>query len=224
MSKPLYNVFCFLLLGFVLFNIKLGYCQNNSEVRVKPGDAIHIMIYEGGFMTQGNRFASNFHDTDLIIDGYGYIDIPPLEKAYIAGKNSTEISRIITDKFKPYAKDPMVIVTPLIRITLSGEFNKQGLYRFDPNISFWDMIEQAGGLRGLGTAEDIFLIRNDEIVYKNFNDALYNGTSLHELGIQSGDILVAPRINRLTFSSIIRYFNFGISVVMLYLTILNRND
>jgi len=43
------------------------------------------------------------------------------------------------------------------------------------------------------------------------------------LGVESGDEIVVPRVNRPTFRSMMRYFQFGMSLIILYLTLLNQS-
>ena len=92
---------------------------------------------------------------------------------------------------------------------------------FNPSISFWEMVEQAGGLAGLATLENIYILRRNDILYRNFIEAMYHGQSLFELGIESGDEIVAPRLNRLTFQSIMRYAGFAMSLITVYFTLMN---
>ena len=190
--------------------------------RVKPGDAIRIFVYDGPIQVEKNRFISQFHDLELVIDGYGEISLFSLGKVKVAGMTADEIRAILTEKFKPYAKDPNVIVIPLIRLILRGEFGAPGMYRFSLNTSFWDMIAEAGGIDNSYSLENMFIMRKNEILYQDFEEALHNASSLGEMGLESGDEIIAPRVNRLSFQTIMRYFQFGASIIILYLTILNR--
>jgi len=192
-----------------------------GEVKLRSGDAIRLLVYDGVLPTEKSKFISNFHDQEFPIDGNGEIRLYSLGKLKVAGLTADQISQKLVEEFKPFAKNPIVVVIPLVRVTLRGEWGKPGMYRFSLDTSFWDMVKEAGGLSGFSTIESMYLVRKDEIVYKDFVNALYNATSLYELGVESGDEIVAPRVNRLTLYSISRYFQFAMSILIFYFTVKN---
>lgn len=193
------------------------------DVRLMPGDAVHIYVYDGLFPTEKSKFISLFHDKEFILNGKGEIVLGPVGRVSIAGLKAEEVSEVLQEKFKPYSREPFVIVVPLVRLSLKGGFGMEGLYRFDPNMSFWEMIKEVGGLISLSSFEDMYIVREKEVIYRNFGDAFYKGQSLYELGLESGDEIIAPRVNRLTFSTIIRYIQFGMSIMIFYFTLMNYN-
>jgi len=191
--------------------------------RFSNADGLKILIYDNNIAPAQNKLLANFHDTEFIIDGEGYIQLGAFGKIYLAGKTLEKATNILEDKFRPYGKNLTLIVTPLIRVVMKGEFGKTGMYRFSPNTSLWDAIAEAGGMSNSLAAENMYLLRNGEIVYANFMDAIYEGVSIHELGIRSGDELIAPRINRVSFNSLMRYVNFFASLILLYYALTNKN-
>jgi protein involved in polysaccharide export with SLBB domain len=193
-----------------------------EEFKFNNADGLILLVYDNSVEPAKNKLLSSFHDTEFIIDGEGYIQLGSFGKIYIAGKSIEETTAYLEDKFKPYGKNLMVLVTPLIRVVMKGEFGKTGMYRFSPNISFWDAVAEAGGMSNSLAAENMYLLRNGDIVYADFMSALYAGVSLKELGIQSGDELIAPRITRLSFNSIMRYVSFFSSLILLYLALTDK--
>jgi protein involved in polysaccharide export with SLBB domain len=189
------------------------------EVRLKAGDAIRILVYDGVFPTDNNKFISNFHNAEFVVDGLGEIRLYSLGKIKVAGHTSDEISELIKEKLKPFTKEPMVITIPLIKVSLKGNFGRPGMYRFNLEESFWQVVDEAGGIGNLSSIEGMYIIRKDEILYQNFEDAFYNASSLYEMGIQSGDELVAPRINTISLYTIQRYFEFMMSIFIFYFTL-----
>jgi len=186
-------------------------------------DGLKLLIYDNNIEPGQNKLLANFHDKEFIIDGEGYLQLGAFGKIYLAGKTLEEATSILEDKFRPYGKNLTLIVTPLIRLVMKGEFGKTGMYRFSPNISLWDAIVEAGGMSNSLAAENMYLLRNGEIVYADFMDAIYAGVSIRELGIRSGDELIAPRINRVSFNSLMRYINFFASLILLYYALTNKN-
>lgn len=196
---------------------------SHPALRVMSGDAIHVYIYENLFPSDKGKFVGNYHDKEYIVDGLGQIQLGPLGRVQIAGLKPEEIAQVLQEKFKPFAKDPFIIVIPLIRLELKGGFSQPGLYRFNPSMSFWEVIKEVGGLHSLSSFEDMYVLRKGELFNRDFQDAFYRGQSLSELGLESGDEVVAPRVNRLSFDTIMRYFQFGMSLLVFYFSILNYN-
>jgi len=227
LKKYWHGIFIFVLITIIFNSPCLSQDDRLKEIILGPGDAIHLSVYDGAYAPVEGKFISVFHDKIFIINGFGQIDLFTLGEIKIAGLTTEEIRALLTEKLKPYAKEPMIIARPLIRVTLRGEFGQPGMYRFGLDTSFWDMIQQAGGLvgglDGLSALEDMFIMRKEEIIYKDFVEAIHSGTSIYELGVESGDEIVVPRVNRPTFRSMMRYFQFGMSLIILYLTLLNQS-
>lgn len=227
-----YMIVCFALL-FLLFagHFNTSPAQTvfqpdttHREIQLTAGDAVHLYVYDGLFPAGPDKFIGTFHDKEYIIDGFGDINLFSIGKVHVVGLTAQEISVILERKLKPFAKEPHVVVEPLVKLYLRGGFNESGLHRFNLRISFWEMLEEVGGLNGISRVEDIYIIRDDRILYKDFWNAFYRASSLAELGIQSGDELIAPRVNRLTMDTILRYFQFGMSIVTFYITFLNYRN
>jgi protein involved in polysaccharide export with SLBB domain len=193
----------------------------SREIRLMAADAIHVYIYDSFFPTEKGKFISLFHDKEFVLDGTGNITLGPLGKVPVAGLKAEEIAEVLKEKLKPFAKEPLIMVVPMIRIFLRGGFSEAGLHRFNPEMSFWEMVKEVGGLNSLSSFEDMFVMRNGEVIYRNFDQAFYKGQALYELGLQSGDEIFAPRVNRLTFDNIMRYLQFGMSMLIFYFSIAN---
>lgn len=202
-----------------------SYSQVNtsSEVLLTPGDAVRILVYEGNVIPNSNRFIAQFHNQEFIIDGRGEIRLGSLGKLKISGHTADEIAKMLNEKFLAYAKEPNVVVIPLIRLILRGDFGQPGMYRFSLDQSFWNIIEEVGGVGNSLSLENMYILRNGEILYKNFTDAFYKAQSLAELQLQAGDEIVIPNVNRISFYSIMRYVQFASSLIVLYFTLTRQN-
>ena len=213
---------------FILLFTSLAMAQDYrlNDLVLHQGDAIHLSIYDRGMAPTNDQFISNYHDKIFAISGFGEIDLFTLGRVKVADLTTQEITALLNEIFKPYVHEAMIIVRPLVRITLRGDFGNPGMYRFSLDISFWDMVRTAGGLVGgvdaSSALESMFIMRRDEIIYKDFLDAIHEGTSLFDLGLESGDEIVLPRANRPTFRSMLQYFQFGMNLIVLYLTLLNQ--
>jgi protein involved in polysaccharide export with SLBB domain len=194
-----------------------------DDFRFSKADGFKLLIYDNNVEPEKNRLLATFHNTDYVIDGDGEIQLGAFGKIKMAGLSVEKASDLIYEKLQPFGKEIKIVVLPQIRLVIRGEVGKPGMYRVSPNISFWDLLAQAGGISSSFSLENMYVVRNGEIIYTKFMDALYLGTSLKELGLQSGDELIAPRINRVSFTAIMRYVNLFTSLFFLYYAVTNIN-
>lgn len=206
---------------FIASSTSFTQTYSEADFRLSAGDAVRLLIYDGSTVPENSRYIYQIHNQEFILDGYGEIRLFTMGKVKIAGKSVQEIQKMLENLFKSYAQEPHVVVIPLIKIVLRGEFEKGGMYRFSLDTSFWDLVSTAGGVSNPYSLDNMYLMRRGEILPKDFTEAFYNANSLYEMGIQSGDEIIAPRINRISFYSIMRYFQFASSIILLYFTISN---
>ena len=209
------------LLGLVLPDLILCAAQQRAdEIFLGPGDGIQVLVWDGRQIPKEGSYLSNFNK-DYISDGRGYIRLSVLGEIQISGKSPAEIEKILTEKFMVFAKEPVVVVIPLIRVTLYGEFVRPGTYHVPPDLTFWQLVDYAGGPGEGCDFEKITVERRGEIVIQNFLLAFEEAHSLSAVGIRSGDQIYAPSKTNLTFKNIVEYFNFTAAVIMLYLSFQN---
>jgi protein involved in polysaccharide export with SLBB domain len=212
---PVFSILMVLPDGPLHANVKY-----NKEVIVGPGDAIRIMVWDRNQIEKQGTYLSNFN-REFVIDGRGFIRLLTLGDVQIGGNNAEKIAEILTEKFRLFTREPIVVVIPLIRLTLYGAFRRPGTYRVAPDITFWQLVDEAGGPTNNCDFEKIRVERKAEIVIQNFLAAFEEAHSLQDVGIQSGDQIFAPAKNRISFRDLVSYFNFGASLIMLYLSFQN---
>ncbi len=208
---------------FIVFFAQKGLVAADEFVFQKA-DGFRLMIYDNNVEPEKNKLLSAFHNADYIIDGEGQVFLGPFGKIKLEGLTVEKATDRLFELFQPYGRDIKIVVVPQIRLNVRGEVGKPGMYRVSPNTSFWDLLNQAGGITNSLALENMYVIRNGEIFYANFIEALYKGTSIGELELRSGDEIIAPRISRVSFYSIVRYANFIASMIILYYTISNANS
>lgn len=194
--------------------------KQTEDVILGPGDAIRVLVWDGRQTTKETSYLSNFN-RDFALDGKGDIRLLTLGEVHLGGLNAEEVSKILTEKFRFFAKEPIVVVIPLIRVTLYGAFRRPGTYRLPPQTAFWQLVDEAGGPTKSINFERIRVERKGKIVIENFLAAFEEAHSLQEVGIRSGDQIFAPEQKKLTFREFVSYFNFAASTIMLYLTFQN---
>jgi protein involved in polysaccharide export with SLBB domain len=200
------------------------FAQNDQEFRFQKADGLKLLIYDDYMEPASNKVLSNYHDIEYIIDGDGFLQLGVFGEILVEGLTVREVTELLREKFRKYAKDLTIIITPMIRLVLKGEFGQAGMYRFSPNTSFWDVVAEAGGMSNSLVAENMYIMREGDIVYADFIESLSTGVSLDELGLKSGDEIIAPRINRISFSAIMRYINFAVSIILLYYAVSDKGS
>ncbi|MBN1560743.1 polysaccharide biosynthesis/export family protein [candidate division KSB1 bacterium] len=204
----IYSIIALLFTGLDLFAA--------DDFKFKKADGLRILIYDNDMEPERNRILASFHDTEFVIDGEGYVHLGSFGRVYVANLSVEEVTKLFEEKLRTYGKNLTIMVVPLIRLILRGEFGKPGMYRFSPRTSFWDLVAEAGGMSSNLAAENIYVVRRGEIIYAEFWNSLNEGASIGELGLESGDEIVVPRINRISFDAVMRYINLFASLFFLY--------
>jgi len=182
------------------------------------GDGVRIAIWESWERAELQTFATKFSN-EYVIDGDGYITLPIFGKLRVVGMSAEGLVELLREKLRPYTKDPIITVTPLVRVTLLGQFRQPGSYRVDAREALWSVIERAGGPGPDCDLRRLQLRRGGRTVKGDLLTSWEQGSSLAEIGVKSGDVIYAPRVPRLTFRDFVYYFQFMVSLVSLYVSI-----
>ncbi|MCD6116195.1 polysaccharide biosynthesis/export family protein [bacterium] len=185
----------------------------------QPGDAVRIQIWELFQGQKQNRDISG----DYTIKPDGNIIMPLIGQVRIKGLTVYELEQILIDKYSSQLNHPYVSIRPLIRLTLQGAFNRPGAYRVDPSSSLWDVVALAGGPTSNCNLEGLRAERGGKVVIKKLLESFEAGISLEEVGIESGDQIIAPRKNELSIAFLVGIINLAASVLLLYLRLKSRN-
>lgn len=197
--------------------------SSNQLVRGKistfnPGDAVRITIWQLWSGGDKNNLLANFNQ-DYPIDGDGYIWMPVIGKLKVTGLSTESLTEVLREKFNPYFKEPVIIVVPLIRVTMQGAFNKPGAYRIKPTSSLWELVELAGGPGEACDLNKMWVERGGKVVNKKLLASFEKGYSLEDIGIRSGDQIIAPTRTRGGLNRFLNYASFAMSTILLYLQI-----
>jgi polysaccharide export outer membrane protein len=214
-------VILFFCLGILLFSGEFA-AQTGTAFRGKsvksltifqPGDAVRIQIWELYQEAQSNLNLTG----DYPIDPEGYIIMPLLGEIKVRGLTVYELAQSLQEKLKSYLRNPYVLVRPLIRLTMQGAFNRPGSYLVDPASSYWTLVAQAGGPSSNCDLKGMSVERGGQIVIKKLLGSFEKGISLEEIGIESGDQIIAPARSTVDLGMVISIINLLASVVLLYL-------
>ena len=179
----------------------------------QPGDAVRIQIFE-----LYDQRASDLHlSNDYPINPEGYIVMPLIGEVRVKGYTVYEVMQTLKEKFSEHLKNPYVYVRPLIRITMQGAFQEPGAYHVDPASSLWSVVELSGGPQNNCDLAKMHVRRGGEIVIEDVLRAFEKGISLEEVGIESGDQIIAPYRSGINLQLLMTIVNVFASIVLLYL-------
>jgi polysaccharide export outer membrane protein len=154
---------------------------------------------------------------DYPINPEGFIIMPIIGEVRVKGMTVYEVMQALEERLKAYLKNVYIYVRPLIRLTLQGAFNRPGSYRADPQSSLWNLVAQADGPARDCDLRRLNVERGGKVVLDNLLNSFEKGFSLEEVGIESGDQIVAPFRRGLDIRLIMIMVNLFASIALLYL-------
>ncbi len=201
---------------FIILFINSSYGQSMRSLTIfRPGDAINVVVWEYLYEERRNLDFSGVYP----INPEGYVALPLVGEVRIKALTLDEVTKLITAKYSDYLRNPYVYVRPLIRVTMQGAFVKPGVYRIDPSSSLWDLVALAGGPDAGADLERLQVKRGGDVIIKGLLNAYEKGYSLEEIGVESGDQVILPGREQITFRFIISIIHLCGTLVLLYLRI-----
>lgn len=189
-----------------------------SLTTFKPGDAVQITIWD--LHKRGNQdnylYTLDFSG-DYPINPDGNIIVPVVGEIKVRGLTIYELTQKLTEEYKAYLYEPYINIRPLIRLTVLGAFNKTGSYLIDPASSLWDLVAMAGGPDRTCDLTRMWIERGGEVVLENLIENYEKGHSLEEIGVISGDQLMAHHRRGLNLQLALMIFNLMSTLALLYL-------
>ena len=188
----------------------------NPSYKLGPGDTLAIKVFQ----------MENFSQVVSVLPD-GTIILPRIGSIYINKLTLNETNQLIKKKYKSILKRPVIYVnlvqTRPLRITISGEVNRPGIYSLDlvneskllnssgvenniltskgwPTIT--EAIQKAGGLTSKADLRNINLKRKDKSskdrnIKINLWEPLENGSSFTNHYIYDGDRLVIEKSTKI---------------------------
>lgn len=150
----------------------------NSQKPFVAGDAVEISV-----LPDTNSFLNQVFP----IDDRGNVDLPIFGSVKIDDMSKADFEQYIKTQYKDYLRFPYVQLKPLVRVSVLGGVPTPGFVYFDPNLSLWELIHQAGGTIDENGLKEMRWERNRKAVDNNLIPYLQNGASLRNIGIKSGD-------------------------------------
>ena len=152
--------------------------QQSAGDPLRPGDVVRLRIFLEPDMSG-----------EFLVDERGAVALPRLGTLPVADWPADSIRPRLTRAFAEYLRDPVVEVTLLRRISVTGSVVKPGLYPVDPSMTVMDALALAGGASSEGRRDRVELRRAGVRSL-----ALLERTSIvADLRLRSGDQLFVPQ-------------------------------
>ena len=142
----------------------------------------------------------------------GMVNLPAIGKVAVAGLTRREAAAKVQEVYgEKLLKDPIIELSVVnLKVTLLGEFGKQGNYLLEKdNTSLIDIVGEAGGITKNADAKSLKIIRGDrsdpEIIYVNLGDI--NSLASKKLILQNNDIIVLQQTKNAAASERLQKFN-----------------
>jgi polysaccharide biosynthesis/export protein len=169
-----------------------GAAASASEATLRPGDALRITVWPSGDL--GGEF---------VVEETGYVYLPLLEGIRVEGVPLQQVREQLRRGYAEAMQNPVVSVTPLYNVTITGEVQRPGIHQVTPAHSLFDVIGMAGGFRDRADPERLRVVRPGEVVEFDALRALETGEGMDVIRLRSGDHIVVPpvRPSRLNWST-----------------------
>jgi polysaccharide export outer membrane protein len=124
--------------------------QNGSEsIELKPGDQILLLI------KNEPDFSGCF-----TITPDGAVMLPIIGRIDAAGRPFGEVERSIREAYARELAEPDVLITPLYRVSVSGEVRAPAFQWVDPTATVADLVVLSGGLLPSASHRKVRLVRD----------------------------------------------------------------
>ena len=155
-----------------------GAQQTAAGDPLRAGDVLRLRIFQEPEMSG-----------DFPLDERGAVTLPRLGTIPVGSWPADSIRPRLTRAFAEYLRDPVVEVTVLRRISVTGSVLKPGLYPVDPSMSVSDALALAGGASPDGRRDQVELRRGGTRSLASLDKA----SIIADLKLRSGDQLFVPQ-------------------------------
>ena len=152
------------------------------------------------------------------VDSRGEILLPVIGKVSLQGVLRAELTERLTSEIARVIRAPAVQAQPLLRLSVQGGVVRPGYYQLAADVPLSDALMAAGGpARGARVAK-MRIERDGRTLHeeKALQQALADGRTIEEMGLQPGDQIVVP--DKRSAGEIIRTVGVALSIPVTLIT------
>jgi polysaccharide export outer membrane protein len=146
---------------------------------LRPGDVLRLRV-----------FLEPDLSGEFAVDERGDVTLPRLSTVPISTWPADSIRPRLTRSFAEYLRDPVIEVTVLRRVAVTGSVLKPGLYPVDPSMTFTDALALAGGASPEGRRDRVELRQGTTTTLIMLDHAI----RIADVRLRSGDQLFVPQV------------------------------
>jgi polysaccharide biosynthesis/export protein len=164
----------------------------SSEAPLRPGDALDIRVWPSAELSG-----------EFPIEDTGMVHLPLLGAVRAVGIPISQLREELRSGYAQSMQSPVISVTPMFRVTVTGEVQRPGIQIVTPSQTLFDVIGMAGGFRGDADTENVRIVRPGQVIDFNALRAMETGEGMDAIALRSGDHIVVPFSppSRLTWSN-----------------------
>lgn len=149
-----------------------------SSFRLRPGDALRLAVKDDTTLTGEFPVLEN-----------GRVLLPLVGLVPVTGVAFRDVERRVRELYAAELVDPVLVVTPLVRVAVLGEVRLPGLYVVDGTFALGEVLARAGGLGPSASLRRVMLVREGTSRRLPVRD----GALALDGGIRPGDEIVVGR-------------------------------
>ncbi len=144
-------------------------------------------------------------DTATVREGKE-VSFSALPTVSLAGLLRSEVQPRLQAHVDRYRKEFAVRVNVLTRLQVSGQVARPGFYSISPDRPITELIMLAGGPTPLSKLDDVRITRNRRLIVKpsQWREATRSGTTIAQMGLQTGDEIEIAAKSGITATQIIQ--------------------
>ena len=198
------------------------------DAKVAEAKAIRQRLIDGDF-SPGDRIVVTLQGdsarTDTLVVRAGrHLVFRAIPEVSLAGVLRSELKETLTQHVGHYLRNPQLVVTPLVRVSVLGEVVRPGYYPISGDLLLSDAIMAAGGPNQSADLARTVVMRGGQRVLtdKQVQTAVQAGRTIDQLDIREGDEIVVGKHPQRNWNLLIAFTTAGVALLST-LTALNRH-
>ncbi|ESX64452.1 hypothetical protein X759_31140 [Mesorhizobium sp. LSHC420B00] len=151
--------------GLSALQVHSVFAQDAREYPAGPGDQLQVVVF-------GEENTSSVLSGRFRIEQDGSIYYPLLGKITVAGLSAVEVAKLLGDSLSTQVSvnPPTVSVVEFAPVYLVGDVMRSGPFQFQPNMTVFQLVLQAGGISREGGSEAARLSLLQEVFTLELSD------------------------------------------------------